>query len=58
MVSHWVSLVIQLVKNSLASRRPWVREFDSQVRNFPGEWIGYPFQNSWASLVAQAVKST
>ena len=23
---------------------------------FPGEGTGYPFQNSWASLVAQLVK--
>ena len=23
----------------------------------PGEWIGYPHQYSWASLVAQAVKN-
>ena len=24
---------------------------------FTGEWIGYPFQYSWASLVAQLVKN-
>ena len=24
---------------------------------FPGEWIGYPLQYSWASLVAQMVKN-
>ena len=24
---------------------------------FPGEWIGYPLQYSWASLVAQLVKN-
>ena len=24
---------------------------------FPGEWIGYPLQHSWASLVAQLVKN-
>ena len=23
----------------------------------PGDWIGYPLQNSWASLVAQMVKN-
>ena len=24
---------------------------------YPGEWIGYPLQYSWASLVAQTVKN-
>ena len=27
------------------------------VRRFPGQGIGYPFQYSWASLVAQTVKN-
>ena len=27
------------------------------VRRFPGEGVGYPFQYSWASLVAQTVKN-
>ena len=27
------------------------------LRRSPGEGIGYPFQNSWASLVAQMVKN-
>ena len=26
-------------------------------RRYPGEGIGYPFQYSWASLVAQQVKN-
>ena len=25
--------------------------------SFPGEWIGYPFQYSWASLMVQMVKN-
>ena len=32
-------------------------QFDSWVRKFPGEGIGYSLQYSWASLVAQTVKN-
>ena len=46
--------VAQLVKNQPAIRRP---QFDSWVRNFPGEGIGYSLQYSWASLMAQRVKN-
>ena len=31
--------------------------FNSWVRRFTGEGIGYPLQYSWASLVAQLVKN-
>ena len=27
------------------------------LERFPGEWIGYPLQYSWASLVVQMVKN-
>ena len=30
---------------------------DPGVGKIPGEGIGYPLQNSWASLVAQLVKN-
>ena len=46
--------VAQLVKISLQYRRPW---FNSCGRKIPGEWVGYPFQYSCASLVAQMVKN-
>ena len=29
----------------------------SRLERYPGEGIGYPLQNSWASLVAQLVKN-
>ena len=38
----------------LQCRRPC---FDSWVGKIPGEGKGYPFQYSWASLVAQLVKN-
>ena len=44
------SLIAQLVKNSPAGSIPG-------LGRFTGERIGYPFQFSWASLVAQFVKS-
>ena len=49
------SLVAQLVKNPPAIRRPLL---DSWVRSSLGEGIGYPLQDSWASLVAQMVKES
>ena len=57
--------VSQLVKNTgllkkkkkkntglLQYRRPW---FNSCARKIPGEWVGYPLQCSYASLVSQMV---
>ena len=32
-------------------------QFDSWVRKFPREGVGYPLQYSWASLVDQTVKN-
>ena len=49
-VAH--SLVAQLVKNPLA-----MQDLIPGSGRAAGEWIGYPLQYSWASLVAQLVKS-
>ena len=50
-----VSLVAQMVKKSTcnAGDPSWIPELERS----PGEGIGYPFQYSWASLVAQLVKN-
>ena len=50
-----VSLVAQMVKKSTcnAGDPSWIPGLERS----PGEGIGYPFQYSWASLVAQMVKN-
>ena len=50
----WASLITQLESIRLQCRRPW---FDSWSGRSAGEGIGYPFQYSWASLVAHLVKN-
>ena len=52
--TYWASLVGQLVK-LLAMREACIRFLD--WGRSPGEGTGYPFQYSWASLVAQLVKN-
>ena len=49
---HWASLVIQMGIR-LQCRRP---QSIPELGSYPGEGIGYPLQDSWASLVAQMVK--
>ena len=52
----WASQVAQLVKNP-----PAVQETSSSIPGLgssPEEGIGYPLQDSWASLVAQLVKKS
>ena len=44
-----------VVKNPPAMQETWV-SIPGMGRS-PGEGIGYPLQNSWASLVAQMVKN-
>ena len=41
-------------KSAFNAGRPW---FHSWVGKITGEGIGYPLQNSWASLVAQLVEN-
>ena len=51
----WASLKAQLVKNPPARQETPVR-FARSGRS-TGEGIGYPLQDSWASLLAQLVKT-
>ena len=48
-------MIAQLVKNSPAMEKD--PGLISGLGRSPGEWIGYPLQFSWASLVAQLVKN-
>ena len=48
------SLTVQFVKNACNAGEP--RSIPGSGRS-PGEGIGYPFQYSWASFVAQPVKN-
>ena len=48
-------MVAQLVKNLLAMQETPVGFLGQE--DSPGEWIDYPLQYSWASLVAQVVKN-
>ena len=54
-MDFWASLIVQLVKNLLAMQE--TRLIPGSGRS-PGEGIGYPFQYSWASLVAQVGKES
>ena len=42
----------------LQCRKPWFNSCVDLPGRSPGEGIGYPFQYSWASLVAQLVKKS
>ena len=53
---EWASQIAQLVKNP-----PAVQETSSSIPGWessPEEGIGYPLQDSWASLAAQLVKKS
>ena len=49
------SLVVQLVESTCNAWDPG--SIPGSGRTLPGKGIGYPFQYSWASLVAQTVKN-
>ena len=52
--------IISFLSASVVKNLPAMQENPGSIpesKSYPGEWIGYPLQYSWASLVAQMVKN-
>ena len=60
-ILHQLKPFLKLLPGSLDGKEPACNVGDlgliSGLERFPGEVIGYPFQYSWASLVAHLVKN-